>query len=732
MKKIAQCAVTFFLWISLCTPEKCPNDCVCKHLQMECKVIPDIIQDNVVSVTVNELKLTNKSYFTGAGWDSVTNLSLFSDLSVLFHEQRRVLRSSEFEPLRLLEYLQISYTSIQEIEENAFRGLQRLKVLDLSHNVYLNLGNVIKGLNGTDILPNLRELYLSNMTRSSSLKTGEFVINEDFYKVIENKPLEVLDISYTVEADFKYSPGFETAFANLIKLNLSGAGTAAFSFQTCMMDLKNGSSFNRLRVIDVSDTLKSDNGLWLMDEVPFNDITYNKPPVLEELYANNYLRNQSKLSVITNETHVCLLSEFLNNTNSVCAKEWFNYLEKLVLSENSLESIDPKLFVAVKNLTYLDVAKNRLGNLIAEEYSAWFLFITLSRLETVVASYNGITYIPADAFEYASKLTILDLSHNSLSAITFKTEYLVSLNKLYLNSNAIMYLDSPSINKLDSLFSSSVDNGLTYTSNVTLTLHDNPFVCTCNSVEFIKWLLLRYMHNVLLSCTLNSKTVTIDKIALSKSEYLCKETLVVVASCTTAGIVFVVCSLVLYLMIQKRRQQRYLAQVNRVVEAFAKKVNNKMDIKPAVFLSFSSEDYEIVFENILPQLDTGLKKVLNTDLRCVATGADEFRPGFPVATEIIHAIEACEVVVFFITKSFCKNKWCAYETVVANTDHKPIVLMLWEPIDRKIMPKHIRKCYEEYTRVQWNIENGEQVMTPKWNVLCESIVKLMGDQETKF
>ena len=55
MKKIALSAVTFFLWISHCIPEKCPNDCVCKHSQMECKVIPEIIQDNVVSVTVNEL-----------------------------------------------------------------------------------------------------------------------------------------------------------------------------------------------------------------------------------------------------------------------------------------------------------------------------------------------------------------------------------------------------------------------------------------------------------------------------------------------------------------------------------------------------------------------------------------------------------------------------------------------------------------------------------------------------
>ena len=205
----------------------------------------------------------------------------------------------------------------------------------------------------------------------------------------------------------------------------------------------------------------------------------------------------------------------------------------------------------------------------------------------------------------------------------------------------------------------------------------------------------------------------------------------IIACCITALIVVVVCSLVLHFIIRKRRNMRYLAKIKRDVETYAKKGHGKLDVKPPVFLSFCSDDYEIVFKNILPQLDTGLQKVLHTDLRCDATGAYEFRPGFPVATEIIRSIEASEEVVFFITKSFCKNKWCRYETIVANADHKPFVLMLWEIVDPKLMPKHIRKCYEEYTRVHWNIENGERVMTPKWNDLCESIIKLMGEQETK-
>ena len=728
--------LSFVLLTSLSASINCPQNCKCQHSRMECKgAIPDTVPGSVTRVTVIQVKLENILDFTGEGWNSVTHLSLNSDLSVIqnIQEQKRVLWRFEFVHLRFLEYLQIQYTSIQVIEERAFGGLQNLKVLDLSNNINLNLANVIKGLNGTDILPNLRELYLSNVTVSRRL-SGEFVINEDFYKVIENKPLEVLDISNTEEAVFIYSLGFETAFANLSKLNLSGAGLAAFSFQKCMMKFKYGASFKYLKIIDVSYPLISEKrgSLIFLDEHLYEDIIYNAPPVLEEIYAKNYLGYPAKPTALYNKTHVCLTTNDNNITDGfkVCIIGGFKRLKKLDLSENSLESIDPRIFYAVNNVRYLDISNNKFGYDIAYGNIAKSLYDILDRLEITLISYNGITFIPVDTFRSATKLSVLDLSHNRISEITFTTKYLVSLTKIYLNNNKISYLDAGSMNRLGNLIFKSPENGTEHKSNESLELYGNPFECSCNSVEFIKWLLL--MHNQLLTCTLKSKTVTIDSNALSESEYLCKETLVIVAYCLSAGIVVIVCSLVLCLIIRKRRKQRYLAKVNRGVEAYAKKGNDKLDIHPPVFLSFCSEDYEIVFENIFPQLNEGLQKVLGTDLRCVATGAYEFRPGFPVAEEIIRSIETCEVVIFFITKSFCKNKWCGYETIVANADHKPFVLVLWEKVDRKLMPKHIRKCYDEYTRVHWNMENGERIMTPKWNDLCESIVKLMGEQETQM
>ena len=66
------------------------------------------------------------------------------------------------------------------------------------------------------------------------------------------------------------------------------------------------------------------------------------------------------------------------------------------------------------------------------------------------------------------------------------------------------------------------------------------------------------------------------------------------------------------------------------------------------FSSFCNEDGNIVMEDIVPKLEEGLEKLLNTDSRCVTTGYTDFRPGMSLANEIIRCIEESSVVIFFL------------------------------------------------------------------------------------
>lgn len=168
-----------------------------------------------------------------------------------------------------------------------------------------------------------------------------------------------------------------------------------------------------------------------------------------------------------------------------------------------------------------------------------------------------------------------------------------------------------------------------------------------------------------------------------------------------------------------------LNMMRKGIEHFAA---NEQNIQP-VFLSFCSEDDETVMQDIFPYLENGLKKILNTDASCVATGYNAFRPGFSLANEIIRCVEASSVVVFFVTNAFLRKMWCKNETLVAHYENKPIVLMLWEKVDEELMPKHLYKHYVEHARVHWVQENGQRIMKPGWDELCEAIVRLFAENK---
>ena len=112
----------------------------------------------------------------------------------------------------------------------------------------------------------------------------------------------------------------------------------------------------------------------------------------------NYLKHPTKLTAIFNFTHVYIwpksTSDFNDTTNNfkVCLVGRFECLKKIVISENSLESIDPDILYGVKNLRYLDISKNRLGNEIAKENFAKSVLDILNILEILLAGNNGITF----------------------------------------------------------------------------------------------------------------------------------------------------------------------------------------------------------------------------------------------------------------------------------------------------------------------------------------------------
>ena len=213
-------------------------------------MMPDSIPPNVRSVVVYGVTFENNTDFSDLGWTDVTYLSINPDASVFETSQEKYvsLHPQEFRKLQSLEHLQIACHCLREVEKNAFSGLDKLKVLDLSNNI-LTLESFVSGFIGYDILLSLEELYLAN----TSVNFGVFKIGQDFLDIMRDKPLKVLDISQTDVILPTRNMDVFVVFPYLEKLNLSRSDTAmTILLDSAMYFHLSFPGFSNLKTIDIS------------------------------------------------------------------------------------------------------------------------------------------------------------------------------------------------------------------------------------------------------------------------------------------------------------------------------------------------------------------------------------------------------------------------------------------------------------------------------------------------
>ena len=710
----------------------CPDQCLCKETNLEChKILPSYIPKNVFQVNIT-VPRNFPLAFNSPGWKNVTHLTLKVEAHVgkIFSVGMKKLRYSQFRELQSLEYLKIEVQSRLVIDLNAFWGLQNLKILDLSNNKVFSLGkDIFTGLTGNATLPNLSELYLSNI-----------VILKATYKVFDlyslntamiNKPLKVLDMSGITASFSYYTQHMPGLLPQLKFLNISHSGMAAFSFPN--LYLTNATIVHRhfmnLKVLDISyPNFPLSQSECISQRLQTETCLIKNyfhgflPPNVTELYARKLFQNTSQLRGSATSSQLCLSANFYSNNVSICINGRFNHLQKLDISENSIAYIQPHLIKPFEELKYLNIAKNKLGNALSNDTYAKAVFHALQHTEVLTISDNGITSLAKDAFRMNKHLRILDLSHNKLDTVNFGIQHLVSLEHLDISYNKIVSLDSQSCNLLSSLiFKQNISenpNISQHNVQTDITLKQNPVSCFCENMCFLKLIAELNETN---TCSLNGQTLYINELTIRKTMYLCKEIIVIAVFSVFALVMVMLIPITAYLVVNEKRKVRLKRLKESGIEMFEMNPN-----KYPVFLSFSGDDEEFVMTKVYPNLDSGLKSILNTKSCCVASGGTHFRPGYLIKKEITRWVEASSVIVFFVSENFCTKEWCIDEVYKTFNEEKPIVLMMWGKVKTSMMPRVLRKHYETYTRVHWTMENGELVMRPDWNQLCETIVRLIG------
>lgn len=709
-----------------------------------CNYVPADIPPGITKVKLidfysnNGITQINNSHFQSENWRQVKRLELLDD-TVGAGELH--LMTSCFGGLRRLLELKIFIIDyINHFDPGLFLKLDNVQTLDLSGCTRLDLRRVLPALTGSEKLPRLEKLLLSNV--GASIYPSSF------------------DMSFTRALKGK----------NITHLDVSRSQIAMFNITSCTKDLK------QLKVLNVSYSTVSETyhkGTEVSDvlHIDMLDVSYAVAPkslingpigklvlsnyTIENIDSRNHLNKVFAVETINASAVVSELNSIwiekckmfidkpvswhtkylvarYNNLKRLdvamqCEKYKLRNFEHLDIANNGLEFLHSSVFKCLPNLSKVDLSNNHLHKMAEEDEKSFGKLVhPLSALRFLSLSSNGLETIASKFFENNLKLEQIDLSGNRLRHVTFKIDSLKKLRFLNLNSNHIQILDGNSLNILNSIHPDSniMD------SRTVLLLENNPFSCSeCKTKDSIQWLYVTTLYNLtqynLLCENEAGENVKIDGGSVKQVQKICTRKKVITSLSIVAGVLVLIMSVSAFFVYKRRKYLKMRKIKDAVLQNL---IEGQGQFEFVTFLSFSSDDKDFVDLYIYNQLNENLRIMTGTDRNLVCVGDEYLRPGFLVLDETARCIERASVMIAVVSNSYCDSPFCHNELDQAYRLNKPIVLMLKDHVDENLMMPIMKALFKNNVRILWGIENGEYVLKTTWENVCTSILDLIANR----
>lgn len=728
---------TLQLCVTLCLPldhvtvaetrcEHVADELFCDGMDIDCIVLPE----NVKTVHLNNFnttKLQRGTFQKNSNWTKIEKLVVSGSGNNITELQDFV-----FLGLTSLKYLGIHQEQLFKVYPYAFMGINNLTTFNFSKSSKVPAPEVLQSLR-IATLPKLDTVVL-NMLHAYFVEP--VIMLEDFFKAIsgnKQRKLKYLDISNInigiVDYNYLFDFNLCESLEHFIARNSTFQSVQNYiQFRTC----------NGLKVFDISGAIipntrqrvdfRTSDFLCLAVIFYFSIEEYYFPSIFHAGLSPEFVMTNFTLDMrqcLMKVRKVVLSNNLLKfiNISAILNKVTEESFQWLDASHNILEYLSPKLLAPSINMIHLDLTQNNL-HVMQERYPADFevLIKPITKLEYFSLASNGLTTIPHKMFQTNAQLKHLNLAGNQLTHVSFKLDHLKDLKVLQLAGNHIKYIEPRIRSSIENIAGLKVD------------LEQNMIQCSCDESDrdYLQWVQNNLQDTLAgatenYQCDLHGKTLKIQNNAADEVDRYCKwqitkrnmEIFLPIAAVLFLGVIIFVTVMVVRIR-RARKMKQYFSNVLTLL---------KLGIFPKkhlVFVSFCSEDDDLVSQKILPELTRRLEQMTDCSQNLVCTGDTQFRPGYSISEELIRCIDESAVTILAVSKSFCNKDWCKMETHETYDQKKPIIVLMLETVAQEDMDNVLRKIFQRFTHAAWIPDENGGYLKPDWPVFCEAIIGLAG------
>ncbi|XP_023239016.1 toll-like receptor Tollo isoform X1 [Centruroides sculpturatus] len=659
----------------------------------------------------------------------------FPQLNTLYLTNTHLIRieSRAFQNLIKLRQVILNNNRLEYLDDDLFANIMTLQKIDIATNKIRDIKNLFKRSSG------ILTLLLSNNT-----------INDIENCFNYNKHLKTLFLDGNEITIIKSNTFFNNNKLKIINLDQN---KIEYLEKDCFRGL-----YNLKKLLLSNNRITTLNGS--LDNLPHLEILYLNDNLLTVLDPKHFQRTLSINTISLNYNKLISVEKAFQNLQN---------LQYVSLKNNFLKTLTEETFSLQVSLKMLELRKNpitcdcRIGWLIEAVLDHRFKFdkvyckkpkwlkhkqISNLTLSDVVEwktdcpdnckcqCHANLTdwYINVNCANrnlekfpdrFPEKTNYLDISHNEIQVIPSQIlGNLSHLQHLLLHFNNFTSLQNLSDLKLQSLMLSN--NKFTrFPVNLiqiqyleSISLSKNPWICDCETLPFVKWILSEQNKIIDVDetrCSENNVKFKMHKIISLTELQLCPSFILlysVIGAAIAVILLFLAGGKIIY---NKYRMHIRVWMYSRGFSCFKEDDFNENKLFDA-FISYSRLDESFVKYILAPNLENGEKSFH------LCIHYRHFIPGSYIQDNIINAVKASKRTVLILSQNFLSSEWCrlefksAHHQVLEERLNRLIVIILGDlPPDDDIDPE-ILLYLQTTTYLRWGEKNF-------WNKLYYAMPK---------